>query len=366
VGDINRVDDNGSTSLHIATRVNMVLNAKNLLARNANAYIQDHASKTALRIAVERGHADIVELFCEAGVDMGADVHNAPGDQPLLICAVDNGHLEVTRLLIKQGLDASVTYKKGISALHTASCFDGDTEILQLLIESDVDVNSMTQGGDTALGLAVYNGNLHGCHILLDNGADVTAKDSNGNTALHFSMRDGDADLIQVLLDHGGNILARNNDKVSVLHAAACCTENSIATLIRSGVEIETRDSERNTPFLLAVDDRNYEVVRLLINAGADMTVANSDGNTAIHYAARDGDADLIREILCAGGSVSKANFYFQTPLDLAIAAEGPAIRPFEKRGWWVSHSECEVVLRKALQDEAIAHHAGDAGARGG
>jgi ankyrin repeat protein len=349
--DINWANKKGFTRLHLAVKSQKAGTVENLLACNADCSMPDHLSRTALRIAVESGCAKIVKLFCDAGVDLDAYAHRGRWNEPLFICAVSSVHMDVARVLIEYGMDISVRYR-GESSLHISSRSDTELEMLQLLVDHGVDVNVRTDAGDTALGLAAWNDNLAGMKLLLSKGADVGAKDRRGNTPLHFSTRNGYPDMMEVLLQNGACMHASNLDGLSVLHCAASAVYTSMATLLCYGVDIEARDGGRKTAFLVAVEQRNEKVVQMLMNAGADVTVCDMDGNTAIHYAANDGDALLIRVVLRSGMLMPPANRYDKTPLQLAIAAEGPVVRLFEKRGWWVNHQECEEVIRESLRND--------------
>jgi ankyrin repeat protein len=342
----------GSTRLHVAVRANMPCMVKRLLLQNADCRLKDRHEKTAVRIAVEFGYIEIVKLFCKAGVDMNGPEHESSKpnkNQPLFLCAVDNCHLEVVEVLIKYGMDPSVRNLDGTSGVHLAASHDFDLDMLTLLIEIGVDVNLQAQDKATALGMACRYDNLPGMQLLLSAGADVHVKDKDGNTPLHLALYGSYKEHLQTLLEHGADMYTRNEDGVSVLDSASYLDVVCMYTLIQYGADLETRDGERKTAFLHAVKCRNYKVIRLLMNVGADLSVRDMDHNTAIHFAANDGDAGLIKELLDAGISVPQANFYHKTPLDLAIAAEGPLLGRFEKRAWWVDHEECQVVLRQAM-----------------
>jgi ankyrin repeat protein len=75
----------------------------------------------------------------------------------------------------------------------------------------------------------------------------------------------------------------------TLLHVSAA-SGNAIITehLIKSLCIIDAMDEDGNTPLLLAVYFRHFEVVKLLMNAGADVCIANSIGRTPLFYAKMD------------------------------------------------------------------------------
>lgn len=347
--NVNHKNKDGHTALQLAEQGDMVGAVNNLLSSHAKWRPEDRRRKTSLRVAVECGCEQVVWLFCAAGVDTTDAANVSPEGKALLFCAVENAHLEVVRLLLDYGVDPSVKCRGGVSALHVAARYAFDVDMLELLLDNGVDVNTRTNGHDTALGLASHNDNLLGMTLLLERGADVNAKDVNGNTPLHSAIVSGYPDMIRVLLDNGANMTAKNQDGVSVVHGAALRVKTSMITLIEYGANIEARDQDKRTPFLVAVEDRNTEVVDLLIAQGADVTIVDMEGNSAIHFAARDGDVQLVETLIGRGMDVCKRNFYEQTPWDLAVAAEDPLTD-----GGEVDHSACEKVIRASLAATAM------------
>lgn len=353
--DVNWVNKNGFTRLHMAVQGNMPNVVERLLLKNADWRLKSNNNETAVRIAVELGFVEIVKLFCNAGVDMDDQTHkssNALENLPLFLCAVHNAHLDVVKVLIAHGMDPSARLSDGTSGVHMSSIYDFDLEMLELLIHNGVDVNMRTIAKVTALGLASRNDNLKGMQLLLNKGADVGAKNIDGDTPLHLAMYGGYKENIQLLLEHGADMYIRNENGISPLDSASCTNVVCMYTLIQYGVDFERRDGGRKTPFLNAVKHRNYKVVQLLMTVGADTSVRDMDHNTAMHFAAKDGDVEFLRDLIRSGNNITEKNFYGDTPLQLAIAAEGPVLGRFEKRGWWVDHEACQVVLREALARE--------------
>jgi len=65
----------------------------------------------------------------------------------------------------------------GESPLYAACC-SNSLEIIQLLINEGVDLNSTNQEGATALYISALNGNLEALFMLLEAGADVSIADN--------------------------------------------------------------------------------------------------------------------------------------------------------------------------------------------
>ena len=110
--------------------------------------------QTALIIAAERGHADVVALL----VREGADVNTEAWDGGALFKAAKKGHAEVVAILIREG-KADVNQRAHLTYPLCVAAEGGHTEVVALLIqEGKADVNQAERcNGMTPLFLATYN-----------------------------------------------------------------------------------------------------------------------------------------------------------------------------------------------------------------
>ena len=155
---------------------------------------------------------EIVRLLIDSGADLAAHdgyvMHYAgevPGNKVIVELLIRNGaldaHVRPTSDLSRQFLSAvfmaDAKRVKSLLALHPdlAGTIDGrgdqpihhasrngDTEIVQLLIDAGADVNAVTSRGHTTLYCAGGHGHLETFELLLKHGADPTARLSDGKT----------------------------------------------------------------------------------------------------------------------------------------------------------------------------------------
>ncbi|KAL9072179.1 MAG: hypothetical protein Q9157_005209 [Trypethelium eluteriae] len=213
----------------------------------------------ALRIALEEGRADVLDMLLEAKLDVNAFT---PGieysNENSLSIAIKNCYrhgLDPVKKLIALGGDpdrfVSVVYTKKdhevtlqrrtalLEAIYTrnkalvailiasgseihrsarlgikrtplqAACEVGSMEIIDFLLEKGVDVNEppAVRGGGTSLQLCAIKGWAGIAGKLLKLGADVHAapSETNGRTALEGAAENGRLDMIKVLWDAVGN-----------------------------------------------------------------------------------------------------------------------------------------------------------------
>jgi ankyrin repeat protein len=83
--------------------------------------------------------------------------------------------------------------------IHDAAGTGKIEQVRQLLLEG-VDVNTISDDGNTPLHAAAIWGHKDVAEVLLSRGADVHAKESNGMTPLHFAATGDHTDLAVLLI----------------------------------------------------------------------------------------------------------------------------------------------------------------------
>jgi hypothetical protein len=115
--------------------------------------------------------------------------------------AAEEGHTEIVRLLLERGADANTKEDiSGFTALMSASV-NGHTEIVALLLEKGADLNAKaTSNGTTALIMAAEEGHMEVVKLLLSKNADVKVKrTTDGVTALSAASRKGHMETVELL-----------------------------------------------------------------------------------------------------------------------------------------------------------------------
>lgn len=108
------VDEYGRTPLWNFALAGDLARVQRELAGGADPKVGDDVGYTALHVAIQEGHVDIVELLLQSGADPNqADVH---GNVPLWV-AVDNegGDDQIILMLLRSGADARIKNKYGRS-----------------------------------------------------------------------------------------------------------------------------------------------------------------------------------------------------------------------------------------------------------
>ena len=120
-----------------------------------------------------------------------------------LIVASNNGHTDIVEMLLKAGANVDARNKYGYTALIEAS-WGSHVDIIRMLLKAGADVNAQNHFGRTALIEASINGNTTDIvEMLLDAGADVSVRDITGQTALTNAIRKDHIGKIKLLRDAG-------------------------------------------------------------------------------------------------------------------------------------------------------------------
>lgn len=125
------------------------------------------------------------------------------------------------------------------SIMHEAA-YQGHSEILQLIIDANGDINSWTLDVERPLHMAVLKNSVDNIRILIKHGAKLYAEDYDSQTALHKASELGHIESVRELLKH------YDSD------------------------ELDTTDAYDKTPLALSVEQKNFKIAEVLLDAGAN------------------------------------------------------------------------------------------------
>jgi ankyrin repeat protein len=302
--------------------------------------------------AVGKGGAELLEA-ARAGdatavrtlLRSGADPNAARGDGlTALHLAAESGHLEVVRALVDA--KANVEAKSrigGYTPLHLAAT-GAYAEVVRALLDAGANpAAATTTGGATPLHLAAkaLNGEV-AARMLIERGAPIDAKENaSGQTPLMFAASYGRTATVHELVSHGADTSIRT-EVVDVLRRAAVDREaqqrlRDAVTEIRGSTEDRPLTYDEEQQAIASARDflRSQEAMLAEATAGQLdelggggtgvrgrarlILVGKTGGLTALHHAAREGRVAAVRELLDAGADVDQRSGDGSTALVLAL-----------------------------------------------
>ncbi|MWC27707.1 ankyrin repeat domain-containing protein [Paenibacillus sp. MMS18-CY102] len=153
-----------------ALRLQAILEAHRVLANTENA-----DGLTPLGYAAHFGNKDAVQILLDYGASVDAVSHSKvsyiPSNTALHAAIAGERELDVIRLLLAHQANTTIFDSNGHTCLHSAAFHDDNVEMIRLLIEHGADVNARVEGGETALSLAIQQGNPNVAELLRQHGA---------------------------------------------------------------------------------------------------------------------------------------------------------------------------------------------------
>ena len=165
------------------------------------------AGRNALHEAAAAGRHDEVSQLLEGGkYDINAKT-KAHGWTALML-ACERGHLEVVKRLLDRKLDIEAQNDSGRRALHIAT-FGGYADIVRALLRrwpDPANAHAKDSNGRSAFLTAAEKGNLEIVRALSGHGALLDQLSYNGWTALHLAAREDKTETVQYLISEGARM----------------------------------------------------------------------------------------------------------------------------------------------------------------
>ena len=183
--------------------------------------------------------------------------------------------------------------------LYYAS-YVGLSGIARMLIEqTGADVNAQGGSFGNALQAALYEGNEQIVELLLSSGADVNAQGGRFGNALQAASYIGNKEIVELLLSNSADVNAQGGRFGNTLQAALYKGSKQIVELLLSkGADINAQGGIHGNALQAAVFRGHEQIVELLLGAGFDVGYYGDALRTA-----EDWGRDRIAELLLSRGA---------------------------------------------------------------
>lgn len=271
--DVNTTNPDGLSPLHISILFSPQISCY-LINNGANVNAKDLEGRTPLHYAVLAKHFDGIKQLIEAKADVNAQSkeHFTP-----LYFAHDS--LELTTYLLKVGAQVNMSR----DALQPAVA-EGPVSVIKTLLNAGASIKCSVPL------LPLAGGDLEKIKLLLEHGADVNERTPTGSTAFIEMCKPGLSPLaMQFLISAGADVFARSEGGETPLFSVLLQWE-LVEILLKAGADINAQNNIGTTPLMVVAKNRhNHHVytplAQRLINAGAIRCMKDKTGQSAYHHA---------------------------------------------------------------------------------
>uniref|UniRef100_A0A7S3YWX3 Uncharacterized protein n=1 Tax=Lotharella globosa TaxID=91324 RepID=A0A7S3YWX3_9EUKA len=225
------------------------------------------------------------------------------------------------------------------------ACFNKDPQILRIILQSKVDVNSRSDDGDSLLHLAAQQKLHQNAQTLIEFSADIAITDASGKTPLHVAAASGDTKMFSILLKptfdtmqffdlicgqrseirRDPQVLLEIDAKIERKKAYGYKEEEEEDTSKDKKKEKKKDDKEEDlgslrTALHIAAMHGHVNFVKSLCAARCNVNVTDKNQRTALHLACLQGKHEAAKGLLDGGADVHAIDKNGMTPVILAAA----------------------------------------------
>lgn len=332
-----------SGQLWAAAAAGSVDAVKTLLDQGADRNVGNAAdqNKTALHVAVEKGHLDVVRQLGAVGANVNAALEGVtvairegglpvggmaalnraarsrPGGTTPLMLAVSSGSLPSAEAVLGLKPNLNAHDSRGMTALMIAA-ESGRLDLTTALLNAGADIDAPGPDGATALAFALMKQAPDVANALLAAGA--SAEGPAGEQAVAIAILHGDLAMVRGLMARGANVHAAASGIPFIAVAAAKGHLDVLEELLKAGTDVNVRTSDGETALMLAARS-HAALLPVLLGAKADLLAADASGRTPLLHAASAGNTEAITLLLGAGANLRDADELGRTALSQASAA---------------------------------------------
>ena len=348
----------GATMLHAAAHAGHLKVVNFLLDNGAFISVVNEVNLTALQIAAEKGHLEVVKELHKAG---------EVADQTALHHAAQNNKLDVVKYLLDVGVkdtcmrcDGSFYWLK--SEMHRLQSKVRKTTIFSDVF-NDIQEYAVDSYGEllddkhliyceTALQTAISSGhNKVVKELISKDKSALTCQGHSGRTPLHEAVRRNNREIVTILLKEDqtevestcdyedyqydsfyANLLIMSHAELmeykkdkcprgyTPLHLAARYGHWEIAIdLLRNRAVVGAKDFLGVTPLHIAACHNHRHVVRVLVEFGANISSKTLNGSTPLHSAAACRALEVTNQLVYHGAILDAADDNNLTALHYCI-----------------------------------------------
>ncbi|XP_027038331.1 trichohyalin-like [Pocillopora damicornis] len=285
-GDVNQLDKENRTALHLACSQGKEDIVKFLLANNAKTNLCDNYGRTPLMKVVECQFVECVKILLEHGAQ--ADVIDVNNSTPLHLSAA-NGDIDIAVLLLEREAKVDAKDKEGFTPLHVSASL-GNLDFVNFLINEGAQIDQVDAHGRTALMTAASEGHMSIVRLFLRQNANTELKDAQGWKASDHAVIHGHHSISNIIEEH-------EEQQEKAKNQARAATSNKPATqnkkgdfsgLLGSGTATNDADFSFGGP---VADEGGYNST----SAKEEDSASHHSGGGGNSWSSSDDDDDMLQ-----------------------------------------------------------------------
>jgi uncharacterized protein len=336
--DTNIQDKEGNTPLHLAINTENLEIIPDIISRGASIFIKDELGRTPFKLSSVKGLAYTKALISDSSI---RSLDN--NGKSILHFAAEEGEFEIIEYLVSRNIDVNIRDNKNLlpidytltdktSLNHAKSAAlliknksfnagNREFDYLYRILKTD-DLDFRFESNKTALHIAAESDHYGFMELFINQGANLELQDKPGNTPLHTAVVNNNLPIVKLLLNNGANIDARDFNNNTPLHLSLSFSysDNMPNYLVENGADIDAKDNYGNTPLHLIISLKlDSSLAKMLIDQGADFSIRNKIGNTPLTEAISKNNKNISLLLLKDLGGIYSKNERGESPLTIAL-----------------------------------------------
>ncbi len=148
---------------------------------------------------------------------------------------------------------------------------------------------------------------------LIKNGANVNEETKYFETPIRVASNRGRFDVVKYLFDNGADV--EHLKWTELFHAIAYGSIADVQKQLDLGGSLKARDTWDRTPFLLSIQTKDIDKVKILLEAGANKSDKGRGDKTPLEYALQSDDYLMLEWLISQGFNPEEYNSFGYTPL---------------------------------------------------
>ena len=279
--DINLVNSNLDTLLHVSAKYNQKEICRYLLHKNLNPNQKNKYGKSPFAIACSRQNKELIEAFLLYNPDINIldNLNNTP-----LHHAIKSP--EITDLLLKNNANPYLKNDFGQSAYFNAYYYP---ETLLTYLKNKVNPNIENANGQTLMHEATQNNNFKVIELLKEYKGDINYKDKEGKSPIFYI---NNLKTLDFLIKSGALINQTDKVRQSILHKAVLNNNLKYTReLLKRNANPNIKDINNLPPIAYA---KTLHMLELLLRADSTPDVIFPDYSTLLHKYSQNNNIEAI------------------------------------------------------------------------